>query len=149
MVRKGCRWLTPNKNLAGRTYDEDLGITIYGCKLNCGNLSIVYANVHCLQRAQTELKLKCLLFVGHVSPEGPCGQGWSPPRPWTTGTVTSCHLVRAWLVTSGQASRGTTRGLTLHRPKAVGATHDGLTPPTEIPGKPVVPKLKRDLVTER
>lgn len=49
MVRKGYRWLTPNKSLAGRTYEEDLGITIYGCKLKCGNLPIVYANVRCLQ----------------------------------------------------------------------------------------------------
>lgn len=104
-----------------------------------------------------------------MSPEGPRARSWSPPSPWTTGTFSSCHLVRASMVTS----RGTVRqhcislshpllvcdmmgtaavppGTSLcHRPKAVsGSTHDSLTPQTEILGKPVVPKLKRDLVTD-
>jgi hypothetical protein len=36
MVGKGCRWLVFNKEPSREGLEEDLGITIYGCKLNCG-----------------------------------------------------------------------------------------------------------------
>lgn len=65
---KGCRWLIPNKEPSRQDLGEDLGINIYGCKLNYGNLSTIYASVQRLQRRKTEQNLsaryalrKCLL----------------------------------------------------------------------------------------